>query len=131
MRILLDTHAWVWGLLEPHRLGPSMKRILADATTERWLSPVSVWEAHLLAERGRIHPGVPADAWIQTCLRASSMREAALTFEIARRSRTVSLPHADPADRFIVATAEVLGLTLATADGDILRAWPSAVDCRL
>jgi PIN domain nuclease of toxin-antitoxin system len=48
------------------------------------------------------------------------MREAPLTHEIALASEELSLPHGDPVDRFLAATAQVLGLTLVTADSRLL-----------
>ena len=47
------------------------------------------------------------------------MKEAPLTHEVAMKSRSIQLPHKDPADRFIAATAFVYGLTLVTADSNI------------
>ena len=47
-------------------------------------------------------------------------QEAVLTFEVAARSREVVLAHPDPADRFLVATAMVYGLTLVTADDSLI-----------
>lgn len=116
MRLLLDTHIWLWALLEPERLSPAVRTALESADSELWLSPISVWEALLLAERGRLSPSAPLDQWIEQMVRAIPRREASLTHDIAVASRRLTLPHQDPADRFLAATALVLGLTLVTAD---------------
>lgn len=131
MRLLLDTHVWLWSLLDPHRIGPKMAKLLVDPEVELWLSPISVWEAHLLAERGRIQLDLPPAEWIKAALRRVPLREAPFTFAIAAASRAVPLPHSDPADRFLAATAESLGLTLATADELILSSPIRVVDCRV
>lgn len=118
MRLLLDTHIWLWALLEPERLKAQVRAALQSPDNEIWLSPVSVWEACILAERGRLslEAGATTSAWIQQMIAAIPRREAPLTHEIAIASRTLTLPHQDPADRFLAATARVLDLTLVTAD---------------
>lgn len=120
LKLLLDTHIWIWSLLEPERLVPSVQLQFDDAGTELWLSPISVWETLMLAEKGRIRlTPSPAD-WVAAQLRLAPMREAPLTREVAVESRRVDVHHQDPADRFLAATAIVHGLTLVTADALLL-----------
>jgi PIN domain nuclease of toxin-antitoxin system len=83
---------------------------------ELWLSPVSVWELALLRERGRVQLDEGPRAWIEEALRRVPLREASLTREVALVSTEVDLPHRDPADRLLAATALVHGLTLMTVD---------------
>lgn len=120
MRLLLDTHIWLWALLEPVRLRPAVARALENPATELWLSPISIWETLLLAERGRIELDSPPADWIDRQLRRVPMRDAPVTREVAVASRSLRLPHGDPADGFIAASASVHGLTLVTAD---TRLW--------
>lgn len=127
MKLLLDTHIWLWALLEPERLTPAVRTALESADNELWLSPISVWEALVLAERGRLAPSAPAAEWIEQMVRAIPRREAPLTHDIAVASRRLSLSHQDPADRFLAATATVLGLTLVTADERLLQSEEFAV----
>ncbi|MGH9013400.1 MAG: type II toxin-antitoxin system VapC family toxin [Acidimicrobiia bacterium] len=122
MRLLLDTHIWLWSLLEPERLAGPVSRRLEDPANELWLSPISVWEALLLAERGRVEFDREPSVWLDAELRKVPLRDAPLNREVALRSRTVDLPHQDPADRFLVATAAVYDLTLVTADERLLGA---------
>lgn len=133
MNLLLDTHVWLWGLLEPARIPKRLATLLSSEETTLWLSPISIWEALLLAERGRIRvPGKAAD-WMQAALSAGPWHEAALSIEVTVASRTLRIASPDPADRFIAATASVHGLTLATADRrlarvagvEVLAVWPS------
>lgn len=121
MNLLLDTHIWLWSLLEPERLSARARGALSSSESTLWLSPISAWEVLILAERGRLSLELDGQAWLDRALRAAPMREAPLTHEIARESRRLDLPHQDPADRFIVATAKVLGLTLLTADQALLE----------
>jgi PIN domain nuclease of toxin-antitoxin system len=121
VKLLLDTHIWLWALLEPDRLTPAVRAALQSPDNELWLSPISVWEAVLLAERGRVIVEESPLDWVEKMVQALPRREAALTHEIAIASRRLLLTHQDPADRFIAATARVLGLTLVTADERLLQ----------
>ena len=116
MRLLLDTHIWLWSLLEPSRLGRRTAAALEHADNELWLSPISIWEALMLAERGRVVLLPDAERWVRTSLNAVPFHEAAVNSEVALASRALSIPSDDPADRFLVATARVYELTLVTAD---------------
>jgi len=117
LKLLLDTHIWLWGLLEPSRLGPRTLSELRDTANEIWLSPISIWEALLLHAKGKIHLSVNLAEWIAES--TAGIREAPLTHEIALVAQQLPL-HQDPADRFLAATAQVLGLTLVTADERLL-----------
>jgi PIN domain nuclease of toxin-antitoxin system len=117
LRILLDTHIWLWMIRVPEKIGPRLRHELESAE-ERWLSPVSTWEALVLVSKGRMHLHEDVESWIKES--TSPFREAPLTHEIALQSQRIFLPHQDPADRFLAATAKILGLTLATADSKLL-----------
>jgi PIN domain nuclease of toxin-antitoxin system len=54
--------------------------------------------------------------WVREAMKRAPLREAPLTHEVALETGNIHLPHRDPADRFLVATARVFGLTLVTAD---------------
>jgi len=118
LRLLLDTHIWLWSLIEPERLGRRTRSELRDAKNELWLSPISIWEAITLHDKGRVYLAADVTEWITR--NAAPFREAPLTHEVAAATRKVPLDHRDPADRFLAATALVLDLTLVTADTKLL-----------
>ena len=121
MKLLLDTHVWIWSVALPGRLSRRVTAALSSPRNELWLSPVSVWEALVLIEKGNLRVKGPAGAWVDSALSApGTLRDAPLTREVAMESRKVPLSHQDPADRFIAATAVVYGLTLVTADERLL-----------
>ena len=120
MKLLLDTHIWVWNLLEPHRLSRRIAKVVDDSRNELWISPVSLWEVLNLSRKRRLDVGRDPAAWISAALEKVPLREAPLTHEVAFATDKVMLPHRDPADLFLAATAKVYGLTLVTADRNLL-----------
>ena len=116
MKLLLDTHIWLWSFLEPERLGREVSKELEDSQNELWISPISLWETMVLAEKGRIILRPDPETWVRTALSRAPMKEAPINAEVALLSRKIGLPHQDPSDRFIAATASVFGLTLVTED---------------
>ncbi|OFV91498.1 MAG: hypothetical protein A3H28_02050 [Acidobacteria bacterium RIFCSPLOWO2_02_FULL_61_28] len=118
MKLLLDTHIWVWSVLEPDRLGIRLRHELLHANNELWLSPVSTWEVLLLSRKRKLHLPADVTGWVSRAM--ASLREAPLTHEIALAAHQLPWSHPDPADRFLAATAQVLGLTLVTADTRLL-----------
>lgn len=117
MKLLLDTHIWLWLFREQGRLGPQTLRELLDTKNELWLSPISTWEALTLHHKGRVNIHGELKAWVAQA--TAGMKEAVLTHEIMIVARQLSL-HQDPSDRMIAATALVLDLTLVTADFRLL-----------
>lgn len=117
MNLLLDTHIWIWSKSDPKRIGSRVAKELSNEENELWLSPVSVWEALALMQKGRIRMANPL-AWVERA--AEQLREAPLTQEIVRAAFALPWEHSDPADRFLAATAKVLKLTLVTADRRLL-----------
>ena len=53
LRVLLDTHIWLWYLLGDNKLSANLQKIISSEKNELWLSPISVWETLILAEKGK------------------------------------------------------------------------------
>ena len=120
MRLLLDTHIWLWSVLDPSKLGRRGGEALRDSNSELWLSSISQWELAVLAEKGRFVVCGGLWNWIDAAWRSAPIREAPLTGEIVRALDRVEVSHGDPADRFLAATAAVLDLRLVTSDSKLL-----------
>lgn len=118
MRLLLDTHIWIWSLSGVANLSRSVQQQISNPDNELWLSPMSLWEAILLQRKDRIELPSKSPEWLAQA--ASTLREAPLTFEIVATAHRLPFDHRDPVDRFLAATAGVLGLTLVTADRRLL-----------
>lgn len=117
MKLLLDTHIWLWLFREPKRLGRRTLRELNNENNVLWLSPISTWEILTLHQKGRLRfHGEVAD-WISKAVVGT--KEAPFTHEIALAARQFPID-LDPADQMLAATAFVLDLTLVTADERLL-----------
>jgi PIN domain nuclease of toxin-antitoxin system len=75
----------------------------------------------VLAEKGRIVLDPDPATWIRKVYRTIPFKEAPLNHAVAIQSRSINLPHQDPADRFLIATALVYDLMLVTADERLFR----------
>ena len=124
MTYLLDTHTWIYSVLEPARLSPAADVALREADDELLLSPISVWEALLLGQKGRIELQPTPLSWVRAALAATPASMVPVTHAIALASRELpGFPNDDPADRFLAATALVHDLILVTRDRN-LRDYP-------
>jgi PIN domain nuclease of toxin-antitoxin system len=119
MKLLLDTHIWLWNSIAPDRLSRRVDRAINDPRNEIWISPMSTWEIVLLHEKGRLKLADGPALWVQKAMSLAPLQEAPVTHEIALATRSIGLPHGDPADRLLVATALIHGLTLVTADRNL------------
>jgi PIN domain nuclease of toxin-antitoxin system len=121
MKLLLDTHIFLWAFLEPKRLGPRLREALVKGDTEIYLSSITIWECLVLSDKGRIQLQPTPEEWLAQRLNKLRPHVAVLNFAVAMKSRSIELEHDDPADRFLAATAAVYDLYLATADKRIIR----------
>lgn len=122
MKVLLDTHAWIFAFLEPGRLSRRAREAIVDRANEVYLSPISVWETVLLGRRGRLRLEPDPVSWSRAALARSMAGMIPLTHEIALASHGLAAKLGrDPADRFLVATCVVHDLAIVTADRRIRR----------
>jgi PIN domain nuclease of toxin-antitoxin system len=121
-KLLLDTHILLWSLMEPERLSDNVTRELENPANEIWISPITTWEIIILAEKGRVELTDEPVAWMQNVLNSVPFKQATLNHEVAIQSRLIRLPHQDPADRFIAASAVVYDLILVTSDKNLIKA---------
>lgn len=120
--IVLDTHAWVWWLTKPERVGKKAMRALKGAD-RIGLPSLSIWEVSMKAEKGKLKFDRPYERWIEDAIFEDPRLE--LLHPTPRVSiAAVQLPwsHSDPVDRIIVATARELDAPLLTADAAIREA---------
>ena len=129
--IVLDTHAWLWWLGDPERLGAAAAAAIEHAIAEDavHISTVSAWEVALLIARGRLELDRSAEDLVRGTEALPFVSFVDVDVRIATRSVRLDLPHPDPADRFIAATADLLGCPLVTADRRLQAAgWLQTVE---
>ena len=122
--LLLDTHVWLW--YAEGVAGTVAPQVVAQIEAARrarrlFVSVISAWEIGLLLAKNRIVLSAPLQDWIEQGTALPGLRVRTLTTEVAIESTLLpGDPHADPADRFLIAEARVAGLTLVTADRQII-----------
>lgn len=112
MNLLLDTHALLWLVTEPDRLGPAAAKALADPDHGLWVSMASVWEGEIKRAKGTLD--LPSDLW--DVLAGQGVVYLDLTLQHCRAAADLPHHHRDPFDRMLVAQALSDGMTLVTAD---------------
>lgn len=121
MRILLDTHTFIWLDTDPTRLSAAAIAVLADPSNTLLLSSASVWEMAIKVGTGKLL--LSAD--LQTVLTDQTTRNPITILAVAAEHalQVQGLPpiHKDPFDRMLVAPAQVEGATILTCDANIPR----------
>ncbi len=118
MRALLDTHAVLWAAEGDARLGTSAAELLRTLKTgEGVISDITLLEIAMLAKKGRIRLSVPAGEYLRGIQR--NYPPLMISSEIAAMATDLELPHGDPFDRIIVASARHHELPLLTRDKNI------------
>ena len=118
--MLLDTHVWLWFMAGSDDLPASLSERIAAAPQDAYLSPISVWEALMLAHKKRISVAGDPVRFFRAALSEYPFKPLPLTHEIAIKSRELEFVHEDPADRFLAASAIVYGIPIATVDQRLL-----------
>lgn len=116
MRLLLDTHVFLWWVEDAPELSGKARKGLADPAHEVFLSLASCWEMAIKLSLGKLKVARPLERFIPEQLTANGFRQ--LNIELRHVVRVAHLPfhHRDPFDRLLVAQALEEGVTLVSAD---------------
>jgi PIN domain nuclease of toxin-antitoxin system len=109
--VLVDTHIALWALGDPARLTAGERVLLLDPAVDRCLSPMSVWEAAIKREAGRLRAPRNLSAAF-----AAEFRMLEVTASLLESAAQLPCHHADPFDRVLVAHALQDGLSVLTRD---------------
>ncbi len=116
MRILLDTHVWLWMIVSPERIRPEAREAISDRKNELILSAASSWEISIKYRLGKLPLPGPPDEFILPRL----VRDGVVAMSVEHRHavHVARLPvhHRDPFDRLLIAQAQIEKLTIFTAD---------------
>lgn len=116
MKYLLDTHAVIFAVQEPGRLGVNANALLSDATQELLISTGSIWEIAIKASIQKLQLSMPFGEWITTAINDLGAELISITVEHADRQLSLPFHHRDPFDRLLVAQSIVLGVDIISND---------------
>jgi PIN domain nuclease of toxin-antitoxin system len=121
VRLLIDTHVFLWAAAETSELSQEALTSLEDPANDVYLSAAVAWEIALKYSKGQLAlPLVPA-LYVPSRMRALGLLELSISRDHALVSADLPPIHADPFDRIMIAQAQVEGLTFVTRDAHALR----------
>ena len=121
MRALLDTHAFLWWVLDDPKLSSECRRILDDGANEVLLSAVSAYELAYKATHGRLTLPEDPDAYVRSRIASNGLEALAIEMSHALRAAGLPLIHRDPFDRLLVGQAQLEAIPIITADPAIAQ----------
>jgi PIN domain nuclease of toxin-antitoxin system len=116
MRLLLDTHAWLWLVAAPEHLSAGARALLSSNETRLFLSAASGWEMSIKQRLGRLDLGGAAELVVPDLLLRSGVSPMSITHQHALAAGGLPPHHRDPFDRMLIAQAQLEGLPIMTAD---------------
>jgi PIN domain nuclease of toxin-antitoxin system len=116
MRLLLDTHAFLWWVSDARELSKKARAAIADPDNECLLSLVSCWEIAVKLSLGKLKLPATIERFIPEQLTANAFRQLDISFRHAARVAGLAFHHRDPFDRLLVAQALEEALTVVSAD---------------
>ncbi|WP_447974920.1 type II toxin-antitoxin system VapC family toxin [Nitrospira sp. Kam-Ns4a] len=116
MRLLLDTHVFLWWVEDAPELSAKARKGLADPAHEIFLSLASCWEMAIKLSLGKLKVAQPLERFIPEQLAANGFRQLNIEFRHVVRVAQLPFHHRDPFDRLLVAQALEEGVTVVSAD---------------
>jgi PIN domain nuclease of toxin-antitoxin system len=116
VRILIDTHVWLWALSADQRLGREAREAIEDPANEVLFSVASAWEIGIKAAKGKLDLPAPAEVFVPQAIATSPTNILEITLRHVLRSAALPPHHNDPFDRLLVAQAQIEQLPVLTAD---------------
>ena len=119
MKLLIDTHCWLWLTAAPERFSPEALKQIKAADTELFLSAASAWEIAVKYALGKLRlPDLPGK-YLARYLHETRTTPLSITLEHATHVAELPQHHRDPFDRLLIAQARLERLALLTADSQI------------
>jgi PIN domain nuclease of toxin-antitoxin system len=116
MRLLLDTHAFLWFVMGSPNLSASARALIEDVANERFLSVASLWEMAIKVSIGRLTLSAPFDVLIPDQLSLNGIELLGIEVSHTSAVSTLFFHHRDPFDRLLVAQAIVENMPLISVD---------------
>lgn len=122
--MLLDTHVWLWtldGIVGTMSDGALAQIEQAAAERRLFVSDVSYWEVALKVSKGKLSLAIDPTLWLARASQAPTLQSLPLTRDVLIQSTLLAgTPHGDPADRMLIAQAQLSGMSLVTCDKGII-----------
>lgn len=119
MRILLDTHVWLWMQVEPARMSESARQIVESLQNELLFSAASSWEIAIKHALGRLHLPAPPAEYVPSRIESSGVSPLSIEHSHALRVSELPSHHRDPFDRLLIAQAQLEGIPILTVDDQL------------
>jgi PIN domain nuclease of toxin-antitoxin system len=116
VRILLDTHCWLWMQTNPRRLSQQNRELLQDSGNQLYLSAASSWEIAIKYALGNLPLPLPPVEYVLSRMETSGTSPLPVQHSHALHAGSLPLHHADPFDRLLIAQAQLENLGILTAD---------------
>ena len=116
MRVLLDTHAFLWWVQDAGVLSKRARAVIAEPENECFLSLASCWEIAIKLSLGNLKLSAPIERFIPEQLMINGFRQLDIGFRHIARVASLAFHHRDPFDRLLAAQALEDGLTVVSAD---------------
>jgi len=128
VRLILDTHALVWAVDDPSKLGPDAAKSIDDPANELLLSAASIWELAIKIRLGKLTLSLPFREWADRAIADLNVIILPITVEYAAAQTRLPDHHGDPFDRMLVAQSQVEGVPITSADAEfdkygVTRLW--------
>jgi PIN domain nuclease of toxin-antitoxin system len=124
MKVLLDTHAFLWAITDDPQLSERARNILESGRNELFVSVVSLWEILVKVQIAKLPLPRPVGRYLQQQLATATMQVLPVTFSHVLQLEQLPLHHRDPFDRFLVAQSIDEDLAILTAD-PALKSYPA------
>ena len=116
MRLLLDTHAWLWFVLGDPQLSEAAKEHICDATNVTFVSPASYWELSIKISLGKYALNAPYTAFMRDAIAGNGFRFLHISPRHTERVSVLPFHHRDPFDRLLIAQALVEDMKMISND---------------
>jgi PIN domain nuclease of toxin-antitoxin system len=121
LRLLLDTHVFLWWVAADPRLSRRARTAIARGENEVYLSAASGWEMAIKAGLGRLQVADDLERFVPEQMAMNGIGGLPVTFAHALRVHSLPAHHRDPFDRLLVAQAQIEGLAIVTGDPQIAQ----------
>lgn len=121
MKLLLDTHAFLWFINGDTRLSATARKLIEDITNDVYLSAGSVWEMAIKVSLGRLELPEPLNDFLEQQLNENNVGLLGITLSHAKQVAALPFHHRDPFDRLLIAQALAEEATLVSDDPELTK----------